>query len=82
MNAKICDVVGCGQPAYWVRVAQLHTNDDRNICQSCWVNLRSASESQARCYAPKDDPEGAALAYSSGARADSRAVDPESELIC
>ena len=81
MNARNCDVVGCGLPAYWVRVAQIHTNHSRNLCQRCWANLRAGSERQARCYAPKDDPEGAAFAYSSGARSDLQAADPESDLI-
>ena len=69
MQVRRCDVVGCGRPAYWARVAQLHTNHGRNLCQACWESLHAQSPSQALCYAPKDDPEGAAFAFSSGTHA-------------
>ena len=81
MQAKLCDVVGCGRPAYWVRITHIDTNHGKNLCQRCWAYLHARSEPQALCYAPKDDPEGAAFAFSSGTHTALHSAGAESDVI-
>ena len=81
MQVKRCDVVGCGRPAYWVRFAHLDSNRGNNLCQRCWASLRARSEQQAWCYAPKDDPEGAAFAFSSGTDTELHNLAGDSNVI-
>jgi hypothetical protein len=68
MVSRLCDVVGCGQIAYWRRVSDVHVQNEAHLCQRCWANLCAHSTYEARAYAPSDDPEGAAFAFSSGTR--------------
>jgi len=81
MKARSCDVVGCGRPAYWVRVSRINKNHETNLCQRCWAYLHAHSEDQALCYAPKDDPEGAAFAFSSGTHTLRHLTNSDSDII-
>ena len=81
MYVRTCDVVGCREPAYWVRVSHVNTNHGRDLCQRCWSRLRAMSPAQAHCYSPKDDPEGATFAYSCADRSALHLVMEETDVI-
>ena len=83
MQVKRCDVVGCGQLAYWLRVTPARNGHEARLCQNCWSKLHTHSPDDARCYAPADDPEGAEFAFSSGTRSvlQWNAMDEESDFI-
>ncbi len=54
MQQLACDVVGCGRPAAWARVANVQKMQEDFLCNHCWANLRVSKLREAACYIPCD----------------------------
>ncbi len=59
MTAIECDVIGCGNPAAWVRSHHLNPDCDDFLCTACLATLRCLFPEQAADYvscAPERQP--------------------------
>lgn len=54
METLLCDVIGCGRPAAWVRVENLESCCEDFLCSVCQTKLRRLQPREALHYIPCD----------------------------